>query len=116
MKVMLWFDVGIKRYTTFEFLLQNTPSCGLMQESKDIQRHLDRPLEPGGCGLMQESKDIQLLATREQRKHGCGLMQESKDIQLAYVFHTMIFGCGLMQESKDIQRTKWIIIIIYVVV
>ena len=34
----LWFDVGIKRYTTNIFTIFLRNSCGLMQESKDIQR------------------------------------------------------------------------------
>ena len=33
----LWFDVGIKRYTTDEKSNVISISCGLMQESKDIQ-------------------------------------------------------------------------------
>ena len=34
---MLWFDVGIKRYTTKGAVGIRPTSCGLMQESKDIQ-------------------------------------------------------------------------------
>ena len=56
----LWFDVGFKRYTTYEVQRHEQSSCGLMQDSKDIQR----PCHPAGatdcCGLMQDSKDIQL--------------------------------------------------------
>ena len=33
----LWFDVGIKRYTTRSTMIYQQTSCGLMQESKDIQ-------------------------------------------------------------------------------
>ena len=33
----LWFDVGIKRYTTNKEPAGLQESCGLMQESKDIQ-------------------------------------------------------------------------------
>ena len=33
----LWFDVGIKRYTTQQFNQFSPSGCGLMQESKDIQ-------------------------------------------------------------------------------
>ena len=33
----LWFDVGIKRYTTTQRMDELQHSCGLMQESKDIQ-------------------------------------------------------------------------------
>ena len=33
------------------------------------------------CGLMQESKDIQLDNLVEEMRASCGLMQESKDIQ-----------------------------------
>ena len=33
----LWFDVGIKRYTTIKKITIMLISCGLMQESKDIQ-------------------------------------------------------------------------------
>ena len=33
----LWFDVGIKRYTTKEKTNYRPIGCGLMQESKDIQ-------------------------------------------------------------------------------
>ena len=35
--IMLWFDVGIKRYTTLICSVPAFASCGLMQESKDIQ-------------------------------------------------------------------------------
>ena len=34
----LWFDVGIKRYTTIKSRRPSEVGCGLMQESKDIQR------------------------------------------------------------------------------
>ena len=34
----LWFDVGIKRYTTITPMPQLRMRCGLMQESKDIQQ------------------------------------------------------------------------------
>ena len=34
----LWFDVGIKRYTTNGKADGRIARCGLMQESKDIQR------------------------------------------------------------------------------
>ena len=37
-KTKLWFDVGIKRYTTIKMKCALIVSCGLMQESKDIQR------------------------------------------------------------------------------
>ena len=37
MNYMLWFDVGIKRYTTTTCKLARATRCGLMQESKDIQ-------------------------------------------------------------------------------
>ena len=33
----LWFDVGIKRYTTDIITINRLVSCGLMWESKDIQ-------------------------------------------------------------------------------
>ena len=33
----LWFDVGIKRYTTRNKSNTINASCGLMKESKDIQ-------------------------------------------------------------------------------
>ena len=55
----LWFDVGIKRYTTDNFQNGQCRRCGLMQESKDIQLRPNCYLQPVGCGLMQESKDIQ---------------------------------------------------------
>ena len=35
----------------------------------------------GSCGLMQDSKDIQLKAVRAFAAVSCGLMQDSKDIQ-----------------------------------
>ena len=57
----LWFDVGIKRYTTGEVIIEEMISCGLMQESKDIQPIGEVIIEVTSCGLMQESKDIQLL-------------------------------------------------------
>ena len=34
---MLWFDVGVKRYTTDKEVFPEGAGCGLMQESKDIQ-------------------------------------------------------------------------------
>ena len=37
----LWFDVGIKRYTTFLHHRHHLLSCGLMWESKDIQHNDD---------------------------------------------------------------------------
>ena len=40
MKKELWFDVGIKRYTTWRLSTLSMASCGLMQESKDIQPYL----------------------------------------------------------------------------
>ena len=57
----LWFDVGVKRYTTAGVWTLDSPSCGLMQESKDIQLNFDHALNNLSCGLMQESKDIQQL-------------------------------------------------------
>ena len=38
---MLWFDVGFKRYTTPKALKYAAFSCGLMQDSKDIQQITD---------------------------------------------------------------------------
>ena len=55
----LWFDVGIKRYTTDVKFVVDTDSCGLMQESKDIQPTESKLINGCSCGLMQESKDIQ---------------------------------------------------------
>ena len=80
-KLRLWFDVGIKRYTTTWIIGFQNSSCGLMQESKDIQRRGQRFSHIWGCGLMQESKDIQHNANAFYNDAGCGLMQESKDIQ-----------------------------------
>ena len=37
---MLWFDVGIKRYTTEGRNNKQNEGCGLMQESKDIQQQI----------------------------------------------------------------------------
>ena len=59
MRAKLWFDVGIKRYTTVWDYNALHASCGLMQESKDIQQKNDLVLAYDSCGLMQESKDIQ---------------------------------------------------------
>ena len=61
---MLWFDVGIKRYTTDIILNPILQSCGLMQESKDIQHGNKIMYDNFGCGLMQESKDIQHNETK----------------------------------------------------
>ena len=55
----LWFDVGIKRYTTGQRRVYPASSCGLMWESKDIQLLTLRMPLYRGCGLMWESKDIQ---------------------------------------------------------
>ena len=82
-KYWLWFDVGIKRYTTNETIQGEVDSCGLMQESKDIQQPPCPILQPTRCGLMQESKDIQHAKDVRACSVGCGLMQESKDIQLS---------------------------------
>ena len=78
----LWFDVGIKRYTTRHILEPDGNCCGLMQESKDIQQRSDELKKSRSCGLMQESKDIQRSSPALAVKRCCGLMQESKDIQL----------------------------------
>ena len=77
----LWFDVGIKRYTTNQDRIERWRSCGLMQESKDIQRDLRLEASETSCGLMQESKDIQHSTNIVFYYFRCGLMQESKDIQ-----------------------------------
>ena len=80
-KDTLWFDVGIKRYTTNSKKRKRKNSCGLMQESKDIQQTpFFLPLHQS-CGLMQESKDIQQRQDLQPQQASCGLMQESKDIQ-----------------------------------
>ena len=88
----LWFDVGVKRYTTQANYMCYKHSCGLMQESKDIQleRFLSARIER--CGLMQESKDIQPSTNIKQEGKGCGLMQESKDIQHARysIYHQQV--------------------------
>ena len=65
-RTMLWFDVGIKRYTTKNALHGLFDSCGLMQESKDIQLERPRGRRESGCGLMQESKDIQPIQQFEE--------------------------------------------------
>ena len=64
MNTLLWFDVGIKRYTTKNYRGVQEGSCGLMQESKDIQQKNVNNNTTNSCGLMQESKDIQ--------RHGAG--------------------------------------------
>ena len=38
----LWFDVGLKRYTTKVASAQNAAGCGLMQDLKDIQQVLNQ--------------------------------------------------------------------------
>ena len=81
MLIELWFDVGIKRYTTEMARAKNIIGCGLMQESKDIQQATAEHVHLDGCGLMQESKDIQPAYSRCVIVRSCGLMQESKDIQ-----------------------------------
>ena len=55
----LWFDVGIKRYTTKWLNKIRRISCGLMQETKDIQQVEQQGDCDSSCGLMQETKDIQ---------------------------------------------------------
>ena len=81
---MLWFDVGIKRYTTSWYSDVMAFGCGLMQESKDIQQTQISTASQQGCGLMQESKDIQRRCAAMKLSAGCGLMQESKDIQRSF--------------------------------
>ena len=60
----LWFDVGIKRYTTSFIYLYDGTGCGLMWESKDIQHRRTENCNRQRCGLMWESKDIQRYAER----------------------------------------------------
>ena len=78
---VLWFDVGIKRYTTEKRKSPTIQCCGLMQESKDIQHCQIQTQGTKSCGLMQESKDIQPQDKQGDNRRCCGLMQESKDIQ-----------------------------------
>ena len=56
---LLWFDVGYKRYTTQVLQLSIINSCGLMQDTKDIQRMMCYTHIHFRCGLMQDTKDIQ---------------------------------------------------------
>ena len=69
-----------------------------------------------GCGLMQESKDIQRESKYFHKEECCGLMQESKDIQQLCKLLRKITGCGLMQESKDIQQPDakpcWVCVVV----
>ena len=112
----LWFDVGIKRYTTCLLRHAIPTCCGLMQESKDIQRRANCQAQKRSCGLMQESKDIQHQGCQIWRERCCGLMQESKDIQRILPRQIQLHSCGLMQESKDIQLDKLAVAIVLVVV
>ena len=78
---MLWFDVGIKRYTTASSAAALNIELWFDVGIKRYTTSGDSNLCMNRCGLMQESKDIQLGYERLRNRHGCGLMQESKDIQ-----------------------------------
>ena len=56
---MLWFDVGIKRYTTGYTPLFPECCCGLMQESKDIQLN-QRVDAPGQCLILSLWFDVEI--------------------------------------------------------
>ena len=51
-ELMLWFDVGIKRYTTILETALCLICCGLMYESKDIQHIGWCQHSSDSCGLM----------------------------------------------------------------
>ena len=74
---LLWFDVGIKRYTTRLDIINQFYDVGIKRYTTRQGTIADRNC----CGLMQESKDIQHVIKLAYKKMGCGLMQESKDIQ-----------------------------------
>ena len=82
----LWFDVGIKRYTTKLTLLNEPPVLWFDVGIKRYTTFKRPPALQACCGLMQESKDIQLLQRQAPSRRSCGLMQESKDIQLNSVY------------------------------
>ena len=83
---MLWFDVGIKRYTT---QMRTITLCKRLWFDVGIKRYTTKSkqtISGFGCGLMQESKDIQLCVNQSTLTLSCGLMQESKDIQPEFLF------------------------------
>ena len=120
------FALGIVSYSPFlirksdcyvlEISTFKSIGCGLMQESKDIQRSRHYHSQKASCGLMQESKDIQPANQQLIIINCCGLMQESKDIQRFLELRKPSGSCGLMQESKDIQRGDYLASDVWVVV
>ena len=81
MAIVLWFDVGNERYTTSD----NMETVNfLLWFDVGNERYTTRKADGGifqGCGLMQETKDIQRVRLHTGRPECCGLMQETKDIQ-----------------------------------
>ena len=57
---MLWFDVGIKRYTTIQIVTLRIIQLWFDVGIKRYTTRAEQPTPPQSCGLMQESKDIQL--------------------------------------------------------
>ena len=125
MALLLWFGVGIKRYTTRLNYLKPGARCGLVQESKDIQPVAQKRQRLVGCGLVQESKDIQRVMakyTKEMVVVWCRNQKIYNVLCIAAAIAMLWFGvgikryttrqcnsrrrwcCGLVQESKDIQR------------
>ena len=55
----LWFDVGVKRYTTPHLPFRLADGLWFDVGVKRYTTRLDEGSNRRGCGLMQESKDIQ---------------------------------------------------------
>ena len=59
------------------------------------------------CGLIQNSEDIQQVIAAWEVTVSCGLIQNSEDIQQKSVFSNKPRSCGLIQNSEDIQHTDY---------
>ena len=61
MRSVLWFDVGIKRYTTINKEQYDIQGLRFDVGIKRYTTNNQYQPESVGCGLMQESKDIQQI-------------------------------------------------------
>ena len=111
----LWFDVGIKRYTTQCELPHQGVCCGLMWESKDIQ-HFPfckwKKLVVVWCGNQKIYNTIPILCASCRLWFDVGIKRYTTVSSAA----TASTSCGLMWESKDIQHMPQIKFDIRVVV
>ena len=99
----LWFDVGIKRYTTQLLTMHQGIRCGLMWESKDIQQIFDRCqnfIVVVWCGNQKIYNCSSCYKPLQWLWFDVGIKRYTTFLWCLGV----ITSCGLMWESKDIQQ------------